>query len=67
MIKLIKEYKGSEVIRGIRIKEGVRVYYCSNCKHDFNVPKEKTKVKCMYCGEELTSSSCLYPEGMKGG
>ncbi|MBU2028271.1 MAG: hypothetical protein ABIJ19_01925 [Patescibacteria group bacterium] len=53
MIKLIKEYKVSELIKGIKINEGVRVYHCSNCNHDFNVPKGKTEVKCLYCGKEL--------------
>lgn len=42
MIKLIKKYE-----------EGLRIYHCYDCKHNFGVPRGKTKVKCTYCGEEL--------------
>lgn len=48
-ITKIKEYK-----------EGVKVYYCHNCKHIFVIPKDQEEIKCYYCGDEKNNKVNYY-------
>ena len=38
------------IIKIKEYKEGAKIYHCLNCKHNFTIPKDKTSVKCPYCG-----------------
>jgi ribosomal protein S27E len=61
-----RQYK-NEVIKMIKLirifKEGLRVFHCDNCKHDFNVPKDHKDnvVQCFYCGAVEVKTSDLLP------